>query len=66
MPRTLVAFAEIVGDETPDELLPAQDKVLQASLARTILLSVNEIPVYCVSGVRPGSGKPKAKHRARK
>ena len=60
-PLTLVALAEIVGDETSDELLPVQDEVLQASLARTILPSVKEVPVYRVGGVKAGSGKPKAK-----
>ena len=63
---TLVALAEIRGDETSDELLPVQEEVLQASLARTILPSVKEVPVYRVIGAKPSSGKPKAKNIARK
>ena len=66
LPLTLVVLAEIVGDETSDELLPLQYEVLQASLARTLLLSVKEVPIYRVSGVKAGSRKPQAKNRARK
>jgi hypothetical protein len=54
------------GDEHPEAIPPIQDEVLQASLARAILPSVQETPVYRVSGVKPGSGKPKAKNSARK
>jgi hypothetical protein len=63
LPLTLVALADMVGDKTSDELLPVQDEVLQASLAWTILPSVKEVPVYRVSGVKPGSRKPKSKTR---
>ena len=61
MHSTLVALADLIGDDTSEETLPIRDEVLQASLARTILPSVKETPVYRVSGVKPGSGKPKAK-----
>ena len=66
MSLTLVVLAEIAGDETLDELLAMQDEVLQASLARTILPSVKEVPVYRVSGVKPGSGTPQAKKHSSK
>ena len=49
-----------------EETLPLQDEVLQVSLARTILLSVKETPVYRASGVKPGSEQKQAKNRARK
>ena len=65
MPLTLAALAEVVRDETSDELFPVQDEVLQASLAKTILPSVKEVPVYRVSGVKPGSGKQKAKQSSK-
>ena len=44
---------------------PIQDELLQAALAQK-KPNVKEAPVYRVSGVKPGSGKPKAKNRARK
>ncbi len=56
----------MIGDENSEEILPLQDEVLQASLARTIISSVKEAPAYRVSGVKPGPGKPQAKNIARK
>jgi hypothetical protein len=47
------------GLKTLEEEEAQADEVLQASLARTIILSVQETPVYRASGVKPGSGKPK-------
>ena len=61
---TLVVLADLVGDEAQEDLPPAHDEVLQAALDRTIIPSGKEAPVYRVSGVKPGSGNPKAKNRA--
>ena len=66
MPCTLIVFSDMVGDEAPEECSPIQDEILLVALARTIPQHVKEAPVYRVSGVKPGSGKPKAKNRARK
>ena len=66
-PFTLAAIADMVGDEAPEACSPFfQDEILLAALARTITENVKEAPVYRVSGVKPGSGKPQAKNRARK
>ena len=40
LPFTLAALAEMIGDESPDEIILVQVEVRQASLARTILPSV--------------------------
>ena len=62
-PFTLVALSDMAGDEAPEDCPLIQDEVLLAALARTILQNVKEAPVYRVSGVKPGSGKPKAKQK---
>ena len=63
LPLFLAVLAETLGDEASDVILPVQIEILKASLARTILPSVKEVPLYRVSGGKPGSGKPKAKQK---
>ena len=60
-PFTLAALADMAGDEAPEECPPIQDEILLVAVARAILQNVKEAPVYRVSGVKPGSGKPMAK-----
>ena len=66
LPCTLAVLTNMNEEESQEGLLFVQDEILQAALARTILPSVKELPVYRVSGVKTGSGKPKAKNIARK
>ena len=65
-PFTLAVLTDMVGHGAPEEYPPIHDEILHAALARTIPPNVEEAPVYHVSGVKPISGKPEAKHRARK
>ena len=65
-PFTLAVLADMVGDEAREACCPIPDEILLVALARTIPQHVKEAPVYRVSGVKPGSRKPKAKNRARK
>ena len=66
-PFTLVALANMVKEESQEDLLNVQEEILQASSARTIFPCVKELPVYRASGVKTISGRPKAKtNRARK
>ena len=65
-PFTLVALANMIKEESQEDLLDVQDEILQAYLARTIFRCVKELPVYRAGGVKTSSGKPKAKNRARK
>ena len=59
-PFTLVAIADMAGDEAPEECSPNRGEILMVALTRTIPQHVKEVPVYRVSGVKPGSGQPKA------
>ena len=60
-PITLAVLADMAGDEAPEECSPFFKEKLLAASARTILQRVKEVPVYRVSGVKPGSKQPKAK-----
>ena len=64
-PFTFAVLTYMAGDETAGACPPIQYEILMVALARTVPQNVKEVPVYRESGVRPGSGKPKAKkHRA--
>ena len=65
-PFTLVAIADMAGDEAAEECPLIQDEILLVALARTILQNVKEAPVYRVSGVKPGSGQSQAKDQTPK
>ena len=65
-PFTLAVFADMAGDEAPEACPFMQDEILLAAWARRIHQHVKEAPVYRVSGVKPGSGKPEAKIISRK
>ena len=64
-PFTVAVITDMVGDEAPEECPPMKDETLPVALARTIP-NVKEAPVYRVSGVKPGSGKPQAKKKSSK
>ena len=65
-PFTLGALANMIEEESQEDILNVHDEILQASLARTMLSSAKEFPVYRVSGSKTSSARPKAKNRARK
>ena len=56
----------MVNEEPHEGLSEVHDDILQASLARTILVGARDFPVYRVSGSKTSSVRPKAKNRARK
>ena len=65
-PFSSCALANMTEEESQDNFSEVHDEILQASLARTIVSSATESPVYRVSGSKTSSARPKANNRARK